>query len=80
MVKGKYVKEHLRVKKGVEKVVKESRSSCVPVSNLSIELRMDPRTVRKHLEVLNMDGVGSLRTGKAGYFFCLKKKKARVEK
>ena len=71
----KYSQDHLRVKETIELIQKETKSNCVIVSELAKEMKMDPRTLRKHLEVMEIDGYGYFCDSKTRHLFCKMKKK-----
>jgi predicted ArsR family transcriptional regulator len=67
----KYASDHIKIKKMMNQIKNETGgSSCVVVSELSKELDMDPRTLRKHLEVMEIDGCGSFSNPKKNHIFC----------
>jgi hypothetical protein len=71
----KYTEDHLKVKETIEKIKKEtSGSKCVIISELAKEIEMDPRLLRKHLEVMEIDGFGHFSDPKKRHIFCSEKK------
>ena len=75
MTPTKYAEDHLKIKEMIEKFKKETEgSSCVIVSELAKEIEMDPRLLRKHLEVMEIDGYGHFSNRKKRHLFCSKKK------
>lgn len=52
-----YVEKHRQVKKKIEEI--SSECACIPTRRLSEELKMDERTVKAHLEILEMHKVGT---------------------
>jgi hypothetical protein len=70
----KYSQDHLRVKETIEQIMKETDSKCVIVTGLAKELDMDSRTLRKHLEVMEIDAYGYFPDSKTKKLFCRMKK------
>ncbi|MCK4481879.1 hypothetical protein KAU55_01540 [Candidatus Bathyarchaeota archaeon] len=54
-----YVEKHRQVKEKVEEIISKCACACVPVRKLSEELKMDDRTVKAHLEILEMHKIGT---------------------
>ena len=54
-----YVEKHRQVKKKIEEISSECACACIPTRKLSEELKMDERTVKAHLEILEMHKVGT---------------------
>lgn len=54
-----YVEKHRQVKKKIEEISSERAIACIPTRELSEELNMDERTVKAHLEILEMHKVGT---------------------
>jgi len=54
-----YVEKHRQVKEKVEQVSSKCACACIPVRRLSEELKMDDRTVKAHLEILEMHKIGT---------------------
>ncbi|MBE3128052.1 MAG: hypothetical protein IMZ60_00025 [Actinobacteria bacterium] len=70
----KYSEDHRKIKETIEKIRKETEgSSCVIVSELAKEIEMDPRLLRKHMEVMEIDGYGHFSDTKKRHIFCRKK-------
>lgn len=75
MTPTKYAEDHLKVKETVEKMRKETGgSTCIIISELSKEIKMDPRLLRKHLEVMEIDGYGHFTNPQKRHLFCSEKK------
>ncbi|MFH0816250.1 MAG: hypothetical protein V1934_05495 [Methanobacteriota archaeon] len=75
MIKTRYAEEHIKVKKMIERIHDETGGSlCVVVSDLSREIKMDPRVLRNHLEVMEIDGYGQFSNTNKRHIFCLKEK------
>ena len=53
-----YVETHKKVKKTVEEKTTKKDCGCVSVNDIAVELKMDPRTVRKHLGLMEVDEYG----------------------
>lgn len=71
----KYAKDHKKIKDAVALMQKETEgSSCVIVSELAKETKIDPRTLRKHLEVMEIDGYGSFSEQKKKHIFCIERR------
>lgn len=57
----------------IERIREETDgSSCVPLSELAKELDMDSRTVKKHLEIMEIDGYGKFSDADKKHIFCVK--------
>jgi hypothetical protein len=54
-----YVEKHRQVKEKVEEISSECECACILVRRLSEELKMDERTVKAHLEILEMHKAGT---------------------
>ncbi len=71
MVTTNYAKDHLKIKQMMGKIREETGgSSCTIVSELAKEIEMDPRLLRKHLEVMEIDGCGHFSDPKKRHLFC----------
>lgn len=76
MAPTKYAEDHIKIKKMIEKIKNETNgSSCVIISELAKETKIDPRLLRKHLEVMEIDGCGHFSDRKKRHIFCGDKKK-----
>ena len=53
-----YLARHRRIRDELIAVANESGRGCVDVSQLAVRLGMDVRTVRAHLEIMELDSVG----------------------
>ena len=53
-----YNAKHQQIRKKLIELVSESGSACVDVSRLAGQVKMDIRTVRAHLKVMEVDSVG----------------------
>jgi hypothetical protein len=74
----KYARDHLQIKDKIEQIQKETGGSkCVIASELSKEIKMDPRILRKHLEIMEIDGYGQFRDINKKQIFCTNKKTER---
>lgn len=58
---------HKKVKKAAEELSKDTSFICVNVENIAKKAKVDTRTTKKHLDLLEEDGLGK---------FCDPKKKA----
>jgi len=54
-----YVEKHRQIKEKVDEISSRCKCACIPVRELSEELKMDERTVKAHLEILEMHKVGT---------------------
>lgn len=71
----KYSRDHQAVKGMIERIQEETHgSSCVPLSELAKELDMDSRTVKKHLEIMEIDGFGKFSSTERKHIFCVNEK------
>ena len=66
----KYAQDHLRVKETIELMQKEAKSKCIIVSDLAKEVNMDPRTLKKHLQILEIDEWGQFADSNTQTVFC----------
>lgn len=53
-----YITKHEQIRNKLVKLVKEGGSGCFSASKIAVELGMDPRTVRAHLKILEVDNAG----------------------
>lgn len=53
-----YLAKHKRIRDKMIETVNNTGTGCVYVSQLASELKMDVRTVRAHLEVMEVDAIG----------------------
>jgi len=53
-----YLVLHKRIRDKMIDIVNTSGRACIDVSQLAHSLRMDIRTVRAHLEIMEVDSVG----------------------
>ena len=53
-----YENTHKKVKKVVDEKTTKKACGCVSVNEIASELMMDPRTVKKHLGVMEIDEYG----------------------
>jgi len=55
-----WVERHRRIKKAIDQMVENTEGDVIfiRVSYLAKTCRCDPRTIRSHLEVMQIDGVG----------------------
>lgn len=67
-----YVKKHAVVKQRLEEMIKKCGCGCIPVRDLAKETKMDERTVKAHLDILKIHGVGTYLDNKKRVF-CSKK-------
>ncbi len=63
-----YVESHKRVKKKIEEKGTQSKRPCVSVGDIAEELGMDIRTLRAHLELMEIDEYGTYLDDKERYF------------
>ena len=61
-MRGKYERDytarHERIRNKLMEMAKECDCGCFPVPKIATELRMDQRTVRAHLKILEIDSAG----------------------
>lgn len=55
----KYVVTHRRIKNKIEERIKNKRCGCIHVNSVAKGLKMDVRTLRKHLELMKIDSYGT---------------------
>ena len=53
-----YIAKHTIIRKKLIETLDTSGSGCVDVAQLACHLGMDVRTVRSHLEVMEVDSIG----------------------
>ena len=53
-----YLARHKRIRNKLLETVRSSGRACVEVSHLSSDLKMDIRTVRAHLDIMETDAAG----------------------
>ena len=53
-----YIAKHQQIRKNLIDLAGESERACVDVAQLAGHLRMDIRTVRAHLKIMEVDAVG----------------------
>jgi hypothetical protein len=53
-----YLARHKRIRDQLIETVKDTGRGCVDVSQLAYRLGMDVRTVRAHLEIMELDSAG----------------------
>jgi hypothetical protein len=53
-----YIAKHQQIRDKLLELVSESERACFDVARLASELRMDIRTVRAHLKIMEVDAVG----------------------
>ena len=53
-----YLTRHKRIRDKMIDIVNTSGRACIDVSQLAYSLRMDIRTVRAHIEIMEVDSVG----------------------
>ena len=53
-----YITKHRQIRQKLIELTTESKRACVDVSQLASQLGMDPRTVRSHLRVMEVDMLG----------------------
>jgi hypothetical protein len=53
-----YIAKHEQIRNKLLELVSESERACFDVAQLASELRMDIRTVRAHLKIMEVDVVG----------------------
>lgn len=53
-----YIAKHKQIRDKLIKLSSKGERACVDVSWLASQLRMDIRTVRAHLRIMEVDGVG----------------------
>ena len=53
-----YIAKHQQIRNKLLELVTKSDRACVDVSKLSYQLRMDIRTVRAHLKIMEVDAIG----------------------
>uniref|UniRef100_A0A6M3X6G2 Uncharacterized protein n=1 Tax=viral metagenome TaxID=1070528 RepID=A0A6M3X6G2_9ZZZZ len=57
-LQSKYIEEHKKTIKTIEKWMEETGANAVIVTELAKELKIDTRTLNKHLEVLELSKYG----------------------
>jgi hypothetical protein len=67
-----YVEKHKRVMEKIEEVTSTNVCACIPVRKLAEESKMDERTAKAHLEILELHGVGTFLDSERRVF-CTKK-------
>ena len=53
-----YLARHKRIKEKLMEIVNSNNPACVDVPQLARQLEMDIRTVRAHLEIMEIDSMG----------------------
>jgi hypothetical protein len=53
-----YIAKHQQIKNKLVEMVSEGERACVDVTKLASELKMDIRTVRSHLKIMEVDALG----------------------
>jgi DNA-binding transcriptional ArsR family regulator len=53
-----YIAKHEQIRNKLLELVSESERACFDVAQLASQLRMDIRTVRAHLKIMEVDAVG----------------------
>jgi predicted ArsR family transcriptional regulator len=67
-----YIAKHRKIRDRLIILSRTSKYACFTVAQLASELKMDVRTVRAHLEIMEIDGAGTfMDVGKKQ--FCTKK-------
>ena len=54
-----YLRTHKKIKDRIGKKTKEEARACVSVNDIAKELKIDSKTVKIHLDIMEIDGVGS---------------------
>jgi len=62
----KYAERHLKIKAMVWQMCQESKTPFIVICELARELKLDPRILRTHLEVMELDGYGILTSARGG--------------
>ena len=53
-----YIAKHQQIRNKLIEMGSRSERACVDVSHLASQLRMDIRTIRSHLKIMEVDAVG----------------------
>ena len=53
-----YTTRHERIRNKLMEMAEESDCGCFPVAKIAAELRMDQRTVRAHLKIIEINNAG----------------------
>ena len=53
-----YVDRHEQIRNKLLQMAKECNCGCFAVPKIAVELRMDQRTVRAHLKIMEINNVG----------------------
>ena len=67
----KYLQTHKKIKDRIRKKTKEEARACVRVDDIAKELKIDSKTVKIHLDIMEIDGVGSYSDNKQKIFCSL---------
>jgi len=54
-----YLRTHKKIKDRIRKKTKEESHACIKVDDIAKELKIDSKTVKIHLDIMEIDGVGS---------------------
>jgi len=66
-----YLRTHKKIKDRIRKKTKEEARACVRVDDIAKELKIDSKTVKIHLDIMEIDGVGSYSDNKQKIFCSL---------
>lgn len=66
-----YVVRHKKIRDRLESEMKKCDCGCISVPGIAAALKMDERTVRSHLKIMEMDKVGAF-LDPDGKAFCTK--------
>jgi DNA-binding transcriptional ArsR family regulator len=53
-----YIAKHQQIKNKLVEMVSKSERACIDVNKLASQLKMDIRTVRSHLKIMEVDAIG----------------------
>jgi len=53
-----YIAKHEQIRNKLLEMIKHSDRACFEVAKIAAELRMDQRTVRAHLKIMEVDNIG----------------------
>jgi hypothetical protein len=54
-----YVSKHEKIKNKLIELSENREYACISVARLASELKMDARTVRAHLKIMEIDAIGT---------------------
>jgi DNA-binding transcriptional ArsR family regulator len=63
-----YIARHRKIRDKVIELSKTSEHACFDVAQLASELKMDIRTVRAHLKIMEIDAIGTFLDDKRKQF------------